>query len=97
MKSLTYLLESTTNTCILKINIRIYLDVYYESEFYKKDVEQLLRTDKYPLKSESYEVKAGNILRVKFTRKYRFESTIPFDLLHKTCRLEVVLIVSIGW
>lgn len=73
-----------------KVHRRIHLDVHYESDFHKKDVEQMLRQEKYALKTDVYEVRQGNVLRVKYTKKYRFESVPPFEAAHKTCRLEVV-------
>ena len=75
--------------CILYNNYRIYLEVYYESPLYEKDINLVQKSDKFALKSQYYEIKPGNILALRYLKKYRFEPIVPFDITYKMRRLEV--------
>jgi len=74
---------------VVKYAIRLYLEVYYSSDAYKKDLEQFSQPEKYANRTGTYEILAGKNVVMHFLKKYRFESTVPFAASYKTCKTEV--------
>ena len=77
-------------------NLRLFLEVHYSSDAYKKDLEQFNPPDRYAMKTGTYEVLPGKNLLIHFYKKYRFESTVPFVTTDKLCKTEVIIITNIA-
>jgi len=66
--------------------------ISYESDYYNNDANVINSSQVYSKKAGSYEFIADKNLILRYTKTYRFESTMPFISTHKVQRAEVIKI-----